>query len=495
MGYIEKVAPIAQKYARNLLPSVTIAQAILESAWGESGLAKIYNNHFGMKASSSWKGKVTQQKTQEDDGSGKLYNITAGFKWYDSIDDSFKDHEAMFDTAFSKSHYAKVLSATTAEGQAQALQGTYATDTSYASKLIKLINQYDLKKYDTKKYSGVSASKVISEALKYLGVNEANWQFKEIIDTYNANRSKSSSATARGYAVKYTDDWCDIFVSYVALKAGASALIDIECGVERHVEIFKNKGIWQEDGRITPRAGDIIVYDWNDGTQPNDGWADHIGYVEKVVGNQIVAIEGNKGEIVARRNIPIGWGYIRGFAQPKYGSSSNVTPTPVTPSKPASNKITGDSYKVQAGDSLSSIASRAGTTWQNLQKINNIKNANVIQIGQTLKLKASSKPSTSSNMHVVKPGETLSGIAQKHGTTWQKLAQINGIKNANLIRPGQKIKLTGSASTATTKVYTVKSGDNLSVIAQRLRTTVNALVSKNGIRNPNLIQPGQKLKY
>ena len=334
MGYIEKVAPIAQKYARNLLPSVTIAQAILESAWGESGLAKIYNNHFGIKASSSWKGKVTQQKTQEDDGSGKLYNITAGFKWYDSIDDSFKDHEAMFDTTFSKSHYAKVLSATTAEGQAQALQGTYATDTSYASKLINLINQYDLKKYDTKKSSGVSASKVISEALKYLGVNESNWQFKEIIDYYNANRNKSSSATARGYAVKYTDDWCDVFVSYVALKAGASALIDIECGVERHVEIFKNKGIWQEDGRITPRAGDIIVYDWNDGTQPNDGWADHIGYVEKVVGSQIVAIEGNKGEVVARRNIPIGWGYIRGFAQPKYGSGSNVTPAPVTPSKP-----------------------------------------------------------------------------------------------------------------------------------------------------------------
>lgn len=65
----------------------------------------------------------------------------------------------------------------------------------------------------------------------------------------------------------------------------------------------------------------MIVYNWDKSTQPNDGYSDHIGFVEEISGGNVTAIEGNRGEMVARRKIPLGWGYIRGYAAPKYAKS------------------------------------------------------------------------------------------------------------------------------------------------------------------------------
>lgn len=165
---------------------------------------------------------------------------------------------------------------------------------------------------------GVTAQDVLSVMRSWLGYSEANGKYKQIIDLYNSHKP-----LARGYAVKYTDEWCDTTVSAAAIKAGAVDLIGTECGVEEHVKIFQKKGIWIEDGTITPKPGDIIVYNWGDNTQPNDGYSDHIGYVESVSGKTITAIEGNKGEAVARRTIAVGHGNIRGYARPKYATESS----------------------------------------------------------------------------------------------------------------------------------------------------------------------------
>lgn len=98
--------------------------------------------------------------------------------------------------------------------------------------------------------------------------------------------------------------------------------------------------------------------------------------------------------------------------------------------------------------------------------------------------------------YTVVSGDTLSGIAARYGTTYQALAAYNGIANPNLIHPGQVIRIPGSGSTPSTgeQYYTVVSGDNLTRIANRYGTTVNQLVAWNGIKNPNLIYPGQKLR-
>ena len=101
-----------------------------------------------------------------------------------------------------------------------------------------------------------------------------------------------------------------------------SELIGRECGCEEHINIFKKLGIWIEDGTITPKPGYVIVYSWRVAKQPNDAYADHIGAVVSVQNGTITVIEGNKGEAVGYRTIPVGWGYIRGYAAPKYDAAA-----------------------------------------------------------------------------------------------------------------------------------------------------------------------------
>ncbi len=175
---------------------------------------------------------------------------------------------------------------------------------------------------------------------KLLTCTTARSHFLEIIDLYN-----STKPLPRGYAVKYSDEWCDTFVSACGIKAGCSDLIGRECGCEQHVNIFKQMGIWIEDGTITPKAGDIILYNWDTNSQSNNGYSDHIGIVESVNGYTITVIEGNMSERVGRRNIRIGHGNIRGYARPRYAHSGN---TPVQPSKP-NKSVTEIAKEVIAG--------------------------------------------------------------------------------------------------------------------------------------------------
>ncbi len=114
-----------------------------------------------------------------------------------------------------------------------------------------------------------------------------------------------------------------------------------------------------------------------------------------------------------------------------------------------------------------------------------------------------SKPTTSAKetavYYTVQKGDTLSAIASKYGTTYQELASMNGIANPNVIYVGQKLKVKGTVQTTTSKTssavyYTVQKGDTLSGIASRYNTTYQAIANMNGIKNPNIIYPGQKLK-
>ena len=107
-----------------------------------------------------------------------------------------------------------------------------------------------------------------------------------------------------------------------------------------------------------------------------------------------------------------------------------------------------------------------------------------------------SEVSSTDGVYIVKSGDTLSKIATKHNTTYQKLAEYNNISNPSLIRVGQEIKIPGAGSTQTPseKVYTVKSGDTLSKIAGMYGTTYQKLAEYNNISNPSLIRVGQKIK-
>lgn len=176
---------------------------------------------------------------------------------------------------------------------------------------------------------GVTAQDVLNVMRSWLGYSEANRKYIEILNTYNSHKP-----LARGYAIKPHDEWCDATVSAAAIKAGAVDLIGTEVGVERHVDIFKAKGIWIEDGSITPQTGDVIVFNWDGTSQPNNGYSDHIGYVESVSGGVITTIEGNSGEAVRRKTYRVGQACIRGFARPRYAKASQQQPTkPQSPNK------------------------------------------------------------------------------------------------------------------------------------------------------------------
>ena len=156
-------------------------------------------------------------------------------------------------------------------------------------------------------------SNVLSIAQSYLGVEMGSAEHKKIVDAYNSVNPKPV-----GYTVKYSDDWCDVFVTTVFQQAGLSSLIGRECGVQRHIGIMQQKGIWQ--GKVLPKAGDVITFDWDGG-----GFADHIGIVESVKDGIVTTIEGNSSPYTSSGNTKVNrktynWNasYIKGYARPNY---------------------------------------------------------------------------------------------------------------------------------------------------------------------------------
>ncbi|WP_304126374.1 CHAP domain-containing protein [Gemella sanguinis] len=154
---------------------------------------------------------------------------------------------------------------------------------------------------------------VLSIAQSYLGVEMGSAEHKKIVDAYNSVNPKPV-----GYTVKYSDDWCDVFVTTVFQQAGLSSLIGRECGVQRHIGIMQQKGIWQ--GKVLPKAGDVITFDWDGG-----GFADHIGIVESVKDGVVTTIEGNSSPYTSSGNTKVNrktynWNasYIKGYARPNY---------------------------------------------------------------------------------------------------------------------------------------------------------------------------------
>ena len=154
--------------------------------------------------------------------------------------------------------------------------------------------------------------KVIDTAYKYLGYNEKDGTDDKIIKKYNAIRPKG------GYKMSMSDSWCAAFASVVGQESGFGKIIPVECSCEKLISKFKELKCWVEDGTITPETGDYIFYNWDDKTQPNDGWSDHVGIVVKVSKGIITVIEGNMNDKVGIREIKVGNGYIRGYGKPKY---------------------------------------------------------------------------------------------------------------------------------------------------------------------------------
>lgn len=147
-AFIQKISRGAVEGMRKygILPSVTMAQAILESGWGESGLTEVSNNLFGIKAGSSWSGPVVAYPTKEY-VNGQYVNVTADFRAYESLDASMEDHGAFL---AGLSRYANIIGVKDFREVCRLLQEDgYATAPNYADSLIALVEHYNLDAYDT----------------------------------------------------------------------------------------------------------------------------------------------------------------------------------------------------------------------------------------------------------------------------------------------------------------------------------------------------------
>lgn len=163
---------------------------------------------------------------------------------------------------------------------------------------------------------------MVSQARAWIGKKESDGTHRAIVDLYNGYKP-----LPQGYKVTYTDSWCATFVSACAIAVGADKIMPLECSCQRMIALAQKSGIWEEADWYVPKAGDIILYDWQDlGKGDDTGWADHVGLVEECDGTNITVIEGNLNDAVGRRKMKVDGRYIRGYITPRYDAEKTQKP-------------------------------------------------------------------------------------------------------------------------------------------------------------------------
>lgn len=480
-NFIESVAQGAingwTKYG--VLPSVTVAQAILESGWGQSALSTQAHNLFGIKG--SYNGQYVTMQTREV-YNGQSYYIYDNFRKYANNSESVEDHGNFL---YSNSRYANLLGDQSYASVARKLQSDgYATDPSYASSLIKLVEMYNLTQIDNIAFSGKQP--VINNKNDYNYSNSGN------ADSSNGYYTVQSGDTLSGIALKFSTT-----SSKLAQLNSISNPNLIYVGQRLLVNQSSNSNS-SSSGQSSSTTTNTETSSASYTVKSGDTLSGIASQYNTTV-NQIVSLNQLSnpnliyvGQVLKLKN------------SQTTNSSSSSSSTAAT---------TVGTYTVKAGDTLSAIASRYSTSSSTLASLNSLSNPNLIYVGQVLKVSsnASTSSSTSSSAnstvttaasYTVKAGDTLSAIAAKYGTTYQALASTNSISNPNDIYVGQVIKVSATATAASSQAasstnsngsYTVKSGDTLYGIALANGLNWQTLAKQNGISDPNVIFVGQKL--
>lgn len=394
-----------------VLPSITVAQAILESGWGSSTLSTQAHNLFGIKG--SYNGNYVTMSTREVINGQSVY-VNAAFRAYANNSESVEDHGNFL---YSNSRYSNLLGDTSYTDVAQKLsQDGYATDPYYASSLISLVKTYDLIQLDS---IAIANTPVITNKSDYT----------------QTNNGASTTATATYYTVQSGDTLSGIAVEYNTTTAALTSLNSL--------------------------ANPNLIY---------------VGQVLKLA-NTTTASTSSTSSAASTSSSATTYTVKSGDTLSSIASSYNTTTSTLTSLNNLSNPnliYVGQVLKV-AGSSTSASTSTSSS---------------------------SASQATTSGTYTVKAGDTLSSIASSYNTTTAALASANSISNANLIYVGQVLKVTGTSSSTSTTTsstsstsgsYTVKSGDSLSAIAAAHGLNWKTLAAKNNIASPYVIYVGQQL--
>lgn len=316
--FIQQIAAYVQTYAANygiLVHSPIIAQAILESGWGESKLAATYHNYFGLKCGSKWTGRSVNLTTQEEYQPGELTTIRDNFRVYDSMEEGVKGYFEFIQLA----RYQNLKGITDPKKYLETIKGDgYATSSAYVTNTYALVETYDLTQYDTHETANniSDRQKVINYLVQYVGIKEGSVEHRAILAVFN------NSGLCSRYQMTVNDAWCATGVSAAFIASGLADIFPcVECSCENMINLAKKAGIWVEDDAYVPLAGDVIMYDWGDsGIGDCTGWADHVGIVVSVNGSTIRVIECNISNTVGYRTIAVNGRYIRGYIVPRYSN-------------------------------------------------------------------------------------------------------------------------------------------------------------------------------
>ncbi|MDO4369471.1 MAG: peptidoglycan DD-metalloendopeptidase family protein, partial [bacterium] len=269
--------------------SLTLAQLVLESGGeyegGVSELAYKCKNLFGIKGKGT--AGVCFYNTGEQTASGSSFSIVAGFRKYNTYAESIEDHAKVLTSDWYK---RCTKDAKTADDWARAIKKCgYATDVSYANKIISIMKEYNLYQYDDSSVFGSGSGSCDTGETGDI-VDKANDEY----DKWNKASSSERTEMLKNYMEacglgRTCNHWCSGFVSYILKETGRlNNLKNFNCMADSYTKVEPATHHKQGSG-YTPKAGDIIVFDYT-----GNGSGDHVAIVESVKGKTIHYIGGNQ---------------------------------------------------------------------------------------------------------------------------------------------------------------------------------------------------------
>lgn len=463
-----------------VLPSITVAQAILESGWGQSSLSTSAHNLFGIKG--SYNGHSVVMRTREVYGGRSVY-VNANFRAYANNSESVTDHGRFLNV---NSRYRNLLGDTNYVSVANKLrQDGYATDPSYANSLINLVRTYNLTQLDSVAFSG----KVVT--------NKNNNG-----DNSSYNSGSSSVSNTGYYTVQSGDTLSGIANRFSTTVNHLASLNDISnpnrIYVGQRLLVRQQTSSQTNTNNTNTSSNTTNTSSSATGTYTVQS-GDTLSGIANKFGTNYESLA-NLNNISNPNRIYVGQ-VLKLSANSNTASSAHQATTNATPA---------GSYSVKAGDSLSAIAARYGMSYETLARLNNISNPNRIYVGQVLKLSSGSTVSnvvnhstaSAAGSYTVKSGDSLSAIAARYGMSYETLARLNNISDPNRIYVGQTLNLGTSgytshhyaaSSSSNGGSYTIQAGDTLSAIAARYGMSYETLARLNNISDPNRIVAGQRI--
>ena len=422
-----------------VLPSITVAQAILESGWGRSSLATQAHNLFGIKG--SYNGHSTSMPTREVYGGRSVY-INDYFRAYDNNAESVEDHGNFL---YSNSRYHNLLGDTNYVSVANKLHADgYATDPSYASSLISLIRTYNLTQLDSVALAGKQVTTINNNSGNHDIVNnQSNSNNSTSSNYYTVQSGDTLSGIASQYNTTYThlaqiNDLSNPNLIYVGQRLlVASSTTSSAASSTTASQATQSSQTAAQSSQATSAQTPTASANETYTVQSGDTLS---GIAEKF--NTTYTRLASINNISNPNLIYVGQTLTINSASQSY---SNHYQQPAAANTSTSSS---DVYTVKSGDTLSGIAAQYGTNYEYLASLNGLSNPNTIYVGQQIRVRANASESSqagnsqqTAGTYTVQSGDTLYAIALRLGMNWQTLARINGISSPYTIFVGQTLVL------------------------------------------------------